>query len=384
MVSSYIEFTAFGVYCNDFINHLVSSNHQVWGIASNSDIYTVRTSPMNYKAIAATARQYRVKTKVVHRSGLYFSIRRYRNRIGIPLGLLTSFAVIVLMSNFVWDIRITGLSEESQLGKWQILEQLDKSGIRPGVHINGYNANQAELEIALAVDELAWVSIERAGSRINVKVSERLETQREEITLETPCHVIAAKSGQLVKAEVYRGLLLYEVGSGVHEGDVIVSGKVDGNTLHADAKLFVEVVEAVDFYQPYTTQQRAKNGKSRHNSSVVFLGKRFGGEIEVAKNADHISYSQTITAPKLLGFPLPLRVLNQDYIFYDRIEVTDSAADTREKLDKKIELYESNFLKDSEILEKQAEYFPDDNGIGVLVRYVYRADVALKQVIVDS
>ncbi|MCL1789367.1 MAG: sporulation protein YqfD, partial [Oscillospiraceae bacterium] len=202
-------------------------------------------------------------------------------------------------------------------------------------------------------------------------------------------NITAGYSGQLVRAEVYRGELLIEEGNGVNEGDVVVSGIIsdfaDGfYHVHADAKLILEVVETIDFYQPYTTLIKAKNGRSVHNNSIVFLGKRFGREIKINKHADHVDYSEELTVPRFFGFSMPFRVLKQHYAFYDRIEVTGSTADSREKLDRQMELYETNFLKDAEIIEKQAEYFPDDSGIGGIVRYVFHVDSAVKKLIDDS
>jgi similar to stage IV sporulation protein len=399
MLNSYIEFTAFGVHSNEFINELINCEHKVWDITSdsNTDIFTVKASPLSYPSIARIAKTYRVKTKVEGRSGIYFHLRRYRKRFGILLGMLAFFFIIVLMSNFIWSIRITGLSGDSQIGRWQILEQLEKSGIHSGVHIEGYNANQAEIEMVLAIEELAWVSIERSGSRINVKVSERLPENEEaegigglesEVNPNEPCNIIADRSGQLIKAEVYRGKLLYEVGSGINKGDVVVTGIIiDVNAdslttyIHADAKLIIEAAEVVDFYQSHKNLNRAKNGRSKTNRSVVFLGKRFGGEIEVNRSCDYVEYHESMTAPKFFGFPLPIRVLEQRYVFYDRVEVTDSPAVTSDKLNSQIEIYEANFLEKAEIIEKTVEYFPDNDGIGALVRYIIHVDAAQKQVI---
>jgi sporulation protein YqfD len=376
MLNSYIEFTAFGVYCGQFVNELVNSGSRVFDISASSDIYTIKTAPRNYPAIVRAARAYRVKTRVVGRHGAYFVLRRYRRRVGIPLGVLAFFAVIVIMSGFIWSIRISG---NEQIGSWQILEQLAHSGIRAGVHRDSFNANQAELELALAIDALAWVSIERTGSRLNVKVSERLPEAAGQVPADMPCDVITSRSGQLIKADVYRGELAAKIGSGINAGDVIVRG----NGTHADAKLLVEVVEIVDFYQPYTVFHRARNGHSMSNRSVVFLGMRFGGERDISKHADHIDYTETLTAPRLLeniggGFPLPVRVLQQDYAFYERVEVTDSPAAAREKLDRQIELYEHNFLQGAEIIDRQVEFSPDDNGIGAIARYVFRTDTSEK------
>ncbi|MCL2037144.1 MAG: sporulation protein YqfD [Oscillospiraceae bacterium] len=383
MFSSYVEFTAFGAYCNEFIDELVNSGFGVSEITSSNGIFVVRTAPRNYPAIARKAKKFRVKTRVIKRSGIYFRLRRYFGRVGILLGAFAFFGVIVLLSNFIWDVRVVGLPQDSQIGQHRILEQLSDSGIRPGVGIRSFNANQAELELMLAIEDVAWVSIERKGSRIIVKVSERAGEDTLTIPSSVPCNVMVQRSGQLVKAEVYRGELLYEIGSGVNEGDVVVSGVISNGAgglshVHADAVLIVESVEAVDFYQPYTSLHRAKNGHSLSNNSIIFLGLRFGGELEINRYADHVEYSESVIVPRFSGFPLPFRRLKQDYVFYDRVEVTDLPTEALDKLNRQIEVYELNFLKDAQIIEKQAEYFPDDNGIGVLVRYVFQEDVAVK------
>jgi similar to stage IV sporulation protein len=385
-LKSYIEFTVFGAYSSEFIDYLVASDFSLSEITSTHEIYTIRTSVASYRAIARKAREFRVKTKVVRRVGVYFILRRYRKRVGILVGLLMFFAIIVMMSNFVWSVRITGLCEGSELSRWQILEKLDENGISPGVYIHSFNANAAEIELTLAIEELAWVSIERTGSRVNVKVSERLDEDSEGIPLSQPCNVIASRSGVLVRAEVYRGELLYEVGSGINEGDVIVSGAIldEGiagrvSYVHADALLLIEITESVEFFQPFTVLHRAKNGHSRSNQSVVFLGHRFGGEVDINPHSDHVTYSETMTAPTFFGFPLPFRILNQSYVFYDRVQVTDPPVTALEKLNRDIELYEANFLDGAEIISREAEYFPEEDGIHAVVRYVYQVNAAVKQ-----
>jgi similar to stage IV sporulation protein len=393
-MKSRIEFTAFGVYSDDFVDYLVNSEHFVYDVCCESDIYYIKTAPRNYPAIVKAARMFRVRTKVIERAGLYFFLRRHRRRIGIPFGLLAFFGIIVLMSNYVWDVEITG---NSSVGNYRIMEQLDKSGIRTGIHVGSFNANLAELELVLAIDELAWVSIESSGSRINVKVSERLaEDSAARIPPSRPANVITRRTGQLVRADVYRGELLFPVGSGINAGDVIVSGVVPVRApppnpdepgevvsyhyVHADAVLIVEVIEIVDFYQPFTIMHRARNGRSAQNRSIVFLGRRLGSELAISPHADHVDYSERLYTPTVLGFPLPYRVLEQDYVFRDRVSVTETPAEARRLLDKQIELYETNFIlgfgSESEITERTIEFFPDENGIGAIVRYVFRVNAA--------
>jgi len=380
---NYAEFTAFGVYCGEFIDDLVKSGAQIWDISGSGSIYTMRTVPQNYMSVARKARKYRVKTAVVKRGGGYFRLRRYRKRLGIPAGILAFFAVIVIMSNFIWDIRITG---NQTVTKAQIAEQLEKSGIRAGAAKKSFNANKAEIEMSLALDDLAWVSIERAGSRLNVKVSERLPSGSD-IPTDVPCNVIADRSGQIISTEIYRGKLLYPMRSGVNKGDVIVSGVVSDGAgglifVHADAKIIAECTETVEFYQPYENYLSVKNGYGAVEKSVVFLGMNFTlNPFGAKKNhkGDNIKYSEEIRAPKIFGFPLPYRELTQNYEYYDRVQITDSAEDTLEKLNNSIDLYERNFLSGAEIIAREAEYFPDDNGVKAKASYVYRINIAVKK-----
>ncbi|MCL2755021.1 MAG: sporulation protein YqfD [Oscillospiraceae bacterium] len=395
---SYVTFTAIGANAAEFIDELVRSEVRVFGVSADKEVYRVNAAPRSYKAIAELASSYGVRTRVVRRHGAYFVMRKERGKVGVFAGVLGFFAVIAALSGYVWDIRIEG---NSQVSDYQIMQELDKSGIRTGMRFGAKAANLAEVELALALSELAWVSIEQSGSRINVKVSEAGGVRDSEaIPLNQPANVISTHTGRLVSAEVYRGELLFEEGSGIRAGDVIVSGVVaipeisgatgvpqeTGNTaaynyVHAQAELLVEISHAADFFQEYTVMQRAKNGRRTSNTSVVFLGRKVGRELQINPNAEHIDYSERLYTPHILGYPLPLRVLEQDYVFHDRIPVTDTPAAAREALDKQIELYERNFLltcPQSEITARFVEYFPEANGVGALVHYTYITNTAQK------
>jgi similar to stage IV sporulation protein len=389
MNKSYVEFTAFGVYCGEFIDYLISSEHYVFDVCADSNLYKAKSAPQNYPAIAKKAREYGVRTRVVGRGGAYFLVRKHRKRIGVMFGVLAFLGIIVAMSNFVWDINIVGNSE---VGRYRIMAELDKQGIRTGIRTNAFDANLAELRLALAIDELAWVNIERAGSRINVKVSESVGNERGGgIPLSRPTNVVATRSGQLVSANIYRGELLGVVGV----PNYVMGAPPDEDTgissyryVHADAVLIAEIVEYVDFHQPFTVMHRADNGHSANNRSVIFLGHRFGNELPIPAHAAHVDYSEKLYAPRLFGlFTLPVRILEQNYVFSDRIEVTDTPVNAKRQLDNQIELYERNFIltcDTAEIVERVTEYYPDEFGISAMVRYVFRVDVAVKTEIVLS
>lgn len=381
---NYAEFTAFGAYCGEFMDFLAKSDIPIWDISGSNDIYTARVAPGNYMKVARKSRDFRVKTAVVGRGGAYFVLRRYRGRIGIPLGILAFFAIIVIMSNFIWDIKIIG---NQTLTRAQIVEQLEKNGVKAGTPVKGFNANKVEIKMSLALNELAWVSVERAGSRLIVKISERLPSDGNNaspVPTESPCNVIAGRSGRIVTTEIYRGRLLYKPKSGVNKGDIIVSGVIGNGSggllfVRADAKIIAECTETVELYQAYDNYEDIKNGVTASDKYVIFLGMNIPVAGERPIKGDNIKYSEEIRAPKIFGFPLPYRELTQNYVYYDRVRVTDAPSDALEKLNNAIDLYERNFLSNAEIISRDIGYFPDDDGIKAVVTHTFYEDIAVKK-----
>jgi hypothetical protein len=175
------------------------------------------------------------------------------------------------------------------------------------------------------------------------------------------------------------------MGSGVNRGDVIVSGLVvdgAGNVIfsHADAKIIAECVEEAEFFEPFVTHERVRNGKVTKNDFIVFLGKSFPLFINDAAH-EQAAYHEETRAPRFLGLRLPWRQKTAVYTHYDVVEVERSRVQTLELLQKQIEQYRENFFADEEIILWDEEYFPGDDGISVKVRIIYRTDIAQKKII---
>lgn len=382
-MKSYVQVSVFGVYTEAFINTLLKKGIKVENIINKDGIIFFNCSPRKYPAAAKTARSYGLKTRILERSGIYFKLRKYKKRYGAVLGAFCFAFIIVFMNNFIWDIRVTG---NETLTAEQITEQLEKEGIHIGTQIKSYSAPAAELSLKLALDRLAWVNIERVGSRLLVKVSERLEDNLPNIPVSEPCNVIATKTGRIVETEIYRGKLLLEKGSGVNKGDIIVSGIVeDGaeNILlsHADAKIVAECEDEAEFFIPFTEAEKKKNGNIDRNNYLVFLGNLFPLFIGSANN-ENMYYSEETRNPTFFGLPLPFNIKTCIYVYYDIVEVTYNSEETLEKLNKQIELYKSNFFGKDEIITFDVEYIAEETGITAKTKAVYRTNIAYKKEII--
>lgn len=378
-MKSYVTVSVFGVRAQEYLNELFKIM-SVKNIKNKDDVIYFEIRPHKYKSAATLASRFGLRTRVEDRRGLYFKLRPYRKRYGIIFGCAAFFGVITLLSNFIWDIRVSGNTAVSSA---QIKEVLEKHGISSGVLINSYDDEKAELAAVLELDKLAWVSIERTGSRINVKVSERLEAKEPEISIKTPCNITAGKSGVIVETEVYRGALLIEKGSGVHRGDVIVSGIVEdgaGNIIlsHASAKIIAECVDEAQFFMPFNTIERKHNGKVSKNNFMVFLGHEFPLFLIDAER-EKSTYREETRAPRFLGFRLPIRLKTGFYSHYDLIEVQIGQAKAISRLKSQIENYRRNFHSDSEIISFDETFSLREDGVEANVKIVYRTDIAVKR-----
>jgi len=381
-MKSYIVVSAFGSYNEEFMNDLFRKNIKVWNVKNKDGIIYFNMSPYLYKKAARSALNSGVRTRVESRHGAYFKLRKYKKRYGIFFGAASFLGIIVLLSNFVWDIKVSG---NENLSAPQIIEIMEKYGISNGVGTKSYDAEKAEIALTLELGSLAWVNIERQGSRIYVNLSERLEAAPPEIPVTTPCNVVADRSGQIVKAEVYRGRLLVEVGSGVDRGDVIVTGVVDdgaGNIIlsHASARIIAECEESAEFFVPFTSLERKNNGKTSENNFIVFLGHSFP-LFMLDNSPENAVYSEETRAPKLFGFPLPYRLKTEIYSHYDMVEVTITQSQALERLNKQIEMYRANFYGDSEIVLFEEKFITREDGIAAEVWVVYRTDIAQQRMI---
>jgi similar to stage IV sporulation protein len=384
-MKSYIVVSVSGSHNEKFVNEILKKNIKVWEIKNKDGVIYFNTSPYFYRKLAQAALGSGVRTRVEERHGAYFRLRKYKKRYGIFLGLGGFFGVIVLLSNFVWDVRVSGNADVTSA---QILEIMERHGIVSGVFAGNYDKEKAELAAIIELDRLAWVSVERTGSRVNVKVSERLETVAVEIPHTTPCNIIAAKTGVIRKTEVYRGTLLYEIGSGVNRGDVIVSGVVEDGTnnvilSHASAKIIAECEDKAEFFVPFISSERRNTGKVTENNFIIFLGKSFPLFI-FPSVPEHASHREEFRAPTFFGLRLPHRLRTDVYTHYEMVDVQIGQTAAIERLKKQIEQYKTNFYgvdSGNEIISYDERFIIKENGIAAEVKFVYLTDIAVKRVI---
>ena len=372
----YVKFSLIGTECEEFLSYSLNNGIKIYDIENEEGIIYAKTAPSQYFLLARMIRDFHVRMRIIEKRGFWFTAYRYRNRYGIIAGLLAYGLVLFLCSGIVWDITITG---NERIADESILEFLAENGIYPGASRKGLDTTVTELSAMLSFEDLAWISIESEGSRVNVRLSERIANAKNGLSISTPCNIVASHSGVIIETEVYRGTMMYEIGSGVAEGDIIVSGIVNdgaGNISvnHADAKIIAEYEEEVSFYQLFNTVEKAKTDEKTYSEYLKLFGFTFPQQNK--QYTEGYTYTSNSYEVRLFGIKMPwTRVVVEGTKVKD-VEVTRTVNDVKRLLEMELEMYELNFLKNVEIVDRKIEYERDENGIKLVCKFTLRGNIA--------
>lgn len=372
----YVKFSLIGTECEEFISEAISEGIKIYDVENDDGIFYAKTFPDNYILLARLKRKYYIQMRIAEKRGFLFKAYRYRDRYGLLFGIVAYCLTLLLCSSIIWDITVTGnkdISDES------ILQFLSDNGIYAGASRKGLHNTLTELRAMLNYDRLAWISIETEGSRVNVKLSETIDNTKNGLSVSTPCNVTALRGGVIKEVEVNRGTLLYEVGSGVAEGDIIVSGIVNdgaGNITvnHADAVIIAEFEDNASFYKEFTTTERVKTNDTLREEYVKLFGFTFPRR--GTEYLDGYTYTSDSYRVELLGLAMPWSKIVVEGVKTEEIEVTRTVNDVKKQLEQELEKYERNFLKEYTIIDRKIDYQRDEKGMGISCKYTLQGNIA--------
>lgn len=375
-----IEISIIGAYCEDFISELFKRGIRLKSVGNKSGVIYATARRTDYLSIARIARNYGVRVRVTRKIGSYYRIRRIKKKEGVILGLIiTSFAVLTLQ-RFVWDINISG---NVNISDNFIINQLNLNGISIGSIAYNIDTELTERRILNAVSNIGWINIDINGSRVDVEISELGQEIRPDIDNKIPCNVIAAKTGVILETEVYSGNLLYEKGSGVSEGSVIVSGIVnDGadNILltHANAKIIAEFKEEIEFTEYYKSIERQPTDNTIVQNELKLFGFVLPLYNEKAESENMVCKEETKSF-YILGFELPWQIKTNTYTEYKDVLVERKSEDAERLALQQLEIYCLNIYDEYEIVNVDKSVYRNENGVTVKAVVTLKGNIAVQQ-----
>lgn len=345
MVRGSVEFSVSGKYPERFIN--ITSRHRVrlWNVHRSEGRFTACMYRSDYRKIRPLARGAGVRLKVIGKNGVPKMLYRYRDRVGVLIGVCAFVLSIFVMSLFVWSIDITGLET---LSRSQMNDVLREHGLYVGAFKPSLDVQRLSRDVMIERHEIGWMAVNMTGSFASVEIKEEA-VPPEVDDVYSPCNVKARSDGVIVRIEAAEGETAVMEGSGVVEGQILVSGvRTDEQgthrLVHADARVMARTTRQASFSMSEQMKLLRPNGESTERRMLDFLGLRLPYRVGSVDSPHAVSNTDT-EAPAPLGITLPLSVVTDHVHALSEEETALDDHSAEELLKREARLYEAFALQ---------------------------------------
>ena len=240
----YLIITVSGNFPERFINVCTAKNILLWDITRiSARAIRCKISVRSFKTLPKITYHTAVKVTINARRGFPFLLQKYRHRKLILYGFLIFLAVVICVNQFVWDIEIRG---NEMVKSADILSALEEEGLKRGVLKSKIDQRTIKNQVILKLPSLAWLWIDKHGSKIIVDVRERVPVPQI-FNPDDYCNITAAKDGVIDSMIVRNGIPVVSVGDTVLKDMVLVTGKIPSTLKNeiryeqADAQILTRV-----------------------------------------------------------------------------------------------------------------------------------------------
>ena len=320
--TGYVKIKVEGLFLERFINICVSKKILLMDIKrEKSTIMYANVGIADYKKLKQVARKTKSKIKIQRKKGLPFTIKKYRKRKIFGILFVVILALLIVSSNYIWNIEISG---NVKITNQEILQSLEESGLKVGLSKNDIDTNAVISKIRLDREDIAWIGITVKGTNAIVKIKEAAKAP-EVIDENKFCNIVANKTGMITKINVQNGTANVKVGDIVEEGDILVNGYLEGKYT---GTRYVHGAATVEAKIWYTKKEKAmlkqqipvQTGNEEKKYSIKFKK----NQINLFKTLSKFEKYDTINENKKIilfsNFYLPIEVVkitNKEYVLQD-------------------------------------------------------------------
>ena len=374
-----------GYYIERYINICKKQGIAIWNLKRDRDIKLIfRARIQDFKKLIEIAKKTKCKIKIRNKKGLPFLFQKYKKR-KIFLILLIIFAfLIILSSNFVWNVDI---QIEDGVEIENIQEDLKNAGLDIGKLKSNINTKNIINEIRLKRDDVAWMGIELKGTNAIVKLV-KAEQKPEMIDDSEYCSIVSDKAGIITKINAQEGTANVKVGDIVNVGDTLISGWMEGKYtgiryVHAKGEIEAKVWYTKNKKIEYSFTERQETGNIENKYVIKFNNFK----INLSKMLSKFEIYDTIETENKIrlfsNFYLPISLIkttNKEVTEVQKEYEIEEAKnigiqELEEELNNEIE------NKDS-IVNKNINTYVEDDGVNVYVTYEVLEDIGTNEKIV--
>ncbi len=232
---------------------------------------TADVEPESFRRLRPVCRRTETRVKILARHGLPFLLFRYRKRKWSLIGVVLLIVLLWYTSGHIMGITVIG---NQRIDTQTITAHLKNCGITLGSPSGDIQPDEIRNQMMRELDDLAWIGINSNGSRLYIEVVERT-VEEPRLPVDTPCHLTAAKDGEVLQVLARNGQTMVKPGSGVRKGDVLVSGLMDAGadlrTVHAYGEVYAKVLYRADGDYSFSYDATEKTGKQTVRRTLRIL-----------------------------------------------------------------------------------------------------------------
>lgn len=371
-----VDFTASGKFPERFINITAKNGVNIWNPVPAKNAISASMYLSDYKKIRTLAKKSRVKTKITAKHGMPFIVNRYKARTGLFAGAAFGIILCIFLSNFIWSVKISGTEEISNT---YLESLLSDNGISVGVWKNNLDVDQIERNIQRKCGDVRWMSINITGSLVTVEVKETYKKPKLD-TSKNPCNVKAVKDGVITRIQAYNGKPVVTKGSGVVNGQVLVSGldetkQGDMRYLRANAKVFADITEqrTLSIPKKITYSTATDNYVDRKNLKFLWIDFPCNLAFESYENSVSTVHGENLFINDVV-LPVGFKIQTDRELVTEDYTISKSSAQEIVKTD--CILYEIFAKSESTVVSRNISVKENKSGYNFTADYIFNENIA--------
>ncbi|MBE6824149.1 MAG: hypothetical protein E7513_02260 [Ruminococcaceae bacterium] len=374
-LKGYVCFKIIGRYPERFINIITKSSLAIWNARRVDKTLCACMYIKDYLSIRYYAKKCKVRLKITSKHGLPFYIRKYKNRVGVLIGVAVFIAVLSFMSCFIWTIDVVGLETVSYT---HLLEVLKNNGLYIGTFKPSVSFSTISRDTMLDIDDIGWMAVNVQGSHASVEIKEKAKSPQVP-DYHKPANVKAKCDGLILSINTYEGNALFKSGSAVVKDQLLVSSVIEDKLggvklVRANAQVMAQTKRVQTFCVKKIIDQ-VSFGEKKQRSSVSVFNVTFPTSFAFANESKSLVryHSKTFN---LFDTVLPLHQ-NFTNIYEKTTEKTELNEKTAQKmLENNAMLFEGFVLSDAVVKNRDYVFSQKKDEYILTATFICEEDIA--------
>lgn len=310
-----------------FMNLCRHHRIKLWNVNVHECHVTFCMYSRDYVKVKMFVAKTHVVPHICEKRGLPFLMEQAVRDWTFTMGLLMFFALLKVLSLFVWQINYYGQREYT---KETVSKEVTSLGVYPGMLRKNLNCDSIERSLRESYENMSWVSAEEKGCVLNIKIKEGKAGKKKEENAAGPCHVTAPCDGTIQSIVTRAGTPKVGKGAVVKKGDILISGVVEikddsGETVRyngvcADGEITIVTEEKFEDSINVRHVEKNKTGKDIRVYTVDLNGTRFSLKNPLKWFDNSASYdiiNNVCVDREFIPLDMRLKITERKYICYE-------------------------------------------------------------------